>query len=235
MEDKIPDDKLIGFDPWTAAVREELSANPTLYSCALTDDMTVDVQAGRDSLWLVVRGPGAGGMAFRTTYAPGGSLKVSVDAPGEHSAGLTGQTPLGKFEVKMEALDGRILHWTTTLTPKFDLTLPFGPRDVYPLDQNGDPTGAHGTAHAGQPTTGAAIVFLTLSEPAFGSALYVQNFSALNPLYETLGTIPSGLVGGKWPQLGYALPPSDTCLPAHKEIVISDAFVCLSSERPENE
>ena len=235
MEDTIPYDKVTGIDPWTAAVREELAANAPLYSRQLPEGMTLDVQAGQESLWLVARRPGAGGVAFRTTYAPGVILSVDMARPEENSAQFTIKTALGQFQVAVEFLGDALLHWTTTLTPAYNLTLPFGPRDVYPLDQNGDPASARGTAHAGQPKTGAAVLFLTQTQPAFGSALYLQNFSALNPLFEKLETKPSGIVGGMWPQLGYALPGADTPLPAHQEIVVSDAFVCLSRERPENE
>ena len=128
-----------------------------------------------------------------------------------------------------------MFRWTTTLTPAFELVLPFGPRDVYPLDAENNPVNAHGTVHTGQPAAGAAALFLTLADPAFGSALYLHNFSALDPLFETLGTRPLGLVGGHWPQLGFALPASETPLPASKPIVVSDAFVSVSPTIPENE
>lgn len=231
------EDKIIGYDPWTAAVREELSVAP-LYSRKIDGDMTLSVQAGRESLWIIVRGletDAKGGVAFRTCYAPGGNLTVEEHSSEEHTARFLVQAPVGRFQVEVEIKNDSLLHWTTTLTPAFDLTLPFAPRDVYPLDQNGDPRGTRGTAHAGQPKTGAALVFLTLAEPAFGSVLYLQNFSALNPLFETLGTRPSGIVGGQWPQLGFALPPSDTPLPAGRPIVVSDAYVNLKREQPENE
>ena len=232
-KDRIEDDKVTGIGAWTAAVQSELSANAPLYSRSLADGMTLDVQAGRDSLWLAVRGP-SGGMAFRAAYAPGGVTVESAESH-EKSVQVSLQAPLGTFGVTVEVLDGGLLRWTTTLTPATDLVLPYAPHDVYPIDSNGSPLKTRGTAHAGQPMVGASALFWTLSEPAFGSALYLQNFTALNPLFETLGTKPVGLVGGKWPQLGFQLPAAETPLPAGQEIVVSDAFVCVSPLIPADE
>ncbi len=227
-------DKVTGIDAWTAAVQSELSANAPLYSQALAGGMTLDVQAGRDSLWLIVRG-GSGGMAFRMAYTPGGSLTVEDTAAAEQSVRASLQSPLGTFRITVELLDDGLLHWTTKLTPSANLILPYTPPDVYPIGRDNSPAHAHGTAHAGQPMVGASALFFSLSEPAFGSALYLHNFTALNPLFEALGTKPVGLVGGKWPQLGFQLPASETPLPAGQEIIVSDAFVCISPLIPADE
>lgn len=230
----IANDEVKGIDPWTAAVREELTALPPIYSREMACGMTLTVQPGIESFWIVVRGPNDGGIAFRTAYAPGGFTVEEVSAQ-EQAVQVTLQAPSGTFRVAAHIVGDGLLHWTTTLTPAFDLTLPFSPRDVYPIDKNNNPTNAHGTAHAGQPASGAAALFLSVAEPAFGSALYLHNFSALNPLFETLGTRPLGLVGGQWPQIGFALPASETPLPANQAVVVSDAFVCVSAEIPKNE
>jgi hypothetical protein len=234
LDDEIANDEVSGIDPWAAAVRDELTAHEPVYSRALAAGMTLTVQPGLESIWIVVRGSEGGGIAFRTAYAPG-ALTVEEVSAQEQGVQVTLQAPSGKFEVLAEVLNDGLLHWTTTLTPKVDLTLPFSPRDVYPLDGDNNPIGAHGTAHAGQPAAGASALFLTQSEPVFGSALYLQNFSALSVLFETLGTRPLGLVGGQWPQFGFALPASETPLPANQAIVVSDAFVCVSAQLPKNE
>ena len=229
------DDQVLGIDAWTAAVGAELAAAAPVFAAALADGRTLDVQAGRDSLWLVVRGPdGSGGAAFRAAYAPGG-LKVESAAPSGEGVQVLLSAPAGTLEVGVEVLSGGLLHWTTTLTPAADLLLPYTPHDAYPIDSAGSPLGTRGTAHTGQPTVGAATAFWTLAAPAFGTTLYLHNFSALNPLFERLGTKPSGLVGGKWPALGFQLPPSEAALPAGEAIVVSDAFVWVSPQLPENE
>ena len=43
------------------------------------------------------------------------------------------------------------------------------------------------------------------------------------------------MVGGQWPQLGYAPPPSERSLAAGKEVVLSDALVCFSPDVPTDE
>ena len=237
MDDKIPNDEIKSIDPWTAAVQSELSAHAPMYSQDLAG-MTLTVQPGRESLWIVVRGQGGGGAAFRMAYTPGAdfsaieaTMESSIESDGVR---LTWTTPSGRYESVLQILSGT-LHWTTTLTPAFDLTLPFSPPDVYPLSEANSPLSAHGTAHAGQPAAGAAALFFTLAEPPFGSVFYLQNFSALELLFEALGTRPVGLVGGLWPQLGFQLPASEAPLPAGGPVVVSDAFVCVSPEIPQNE
>ncbi len=80
-----------------------------------------------------------------------------------------------------------------------------------------------------------AALFLTLTHPRSGSLLYLQNMTALNPLFQALDSQPGCLVGGTWPQIGFSLPASDTPLPAGKEVVLSDAFVRFSPTVPQDE
>ena len=235
MDDRIPDDDIKSIDPWTAAVPAELSAHPPLFSRQLGNGMTLTVQPGRESVWMVVRGQDGGGAAFRMAYAPGTDFAGVEAVTEDRAVRLTWAAPSGRCEVAVDLTSDTLLHWTTTLTPAFDLALPFSPPDVYPLGTGDSPADARGTAHAGQPAAGAAAVFFSVSEPPFGSVFYLQNFSALEPLFERLGTRPLGLVGGQWPQLGFRLPASEAALPAGQPVVVSDAFVCVSSQIPENE
>ena len=44
------------------------------------------------------------------------------------------------------------------------------------------------------------------------------------------------VVGGTWPELGLALPPTkEKPIPAGKDIILSDAFLAFSSDRPKDE
>lgn len=235
MDGKIASDEIKSIDQWTAAVPAELSAHPPIYSRCLENSMTLMVQPGRESLWVVVREPSGGGAAFRTAYAPGADFAAVEAVTEDRSVRLIWTAPSGRYEVAVDLISDTLLHWTTTLTPAFDLTLPFSPPDVYPLSADSSPAQTRGTAHAGQPTAGAAALFFSVSEPAFGSVFYLQNFSALEPLFEALGTRPLGLVGGQWPQLGFRLPASEAPLPAGQPVIVSDAFVCVSPQVPENE
>ena len=231
----IPEDELTGLDPWTAAVRDELAASrsllPTPWECG---PVTVDVRAGRESLWIVARS-GKGGTAFRTTYAPGAPLTVDEAEVGDGAARFALTTSLGRYKVEVERVEDGLLRWRSSLTPGDELRLPFWPRDIYPLGRGDDPRDARGTAHAGQPNSGAAVLFWTGTAPASGTMLYLQNLTALNPLLAALEAKPSGLVGGQWPQLGYAPPPSETPLKAGVEVTVSDALVVFSPQVPADE
>ena len=234
--DVIPDDEVVGLDPWAAAVRDELAGSRSLLSQAWEcGPVTVDVRAGRESLWIVAHSSAGGGTAFRVTYAPGAPLAVEGAQVGDEAADFVVTTSLGRFGVHVEVVEAGLIRWRSSLTPDGDLCLPFWPRDVYPLGAGDDPGAVRGTAHAGQPNSGAAVLFWTGTQPAFGTGLYLQNLTALNPLFAALEAKPSGVVGGQWPQLGYAPPPSERSLAAGKEVVLSDALVCFSPDVPTDE
>ena len=76
MDEKIANDQVTGVDPWTAAVTKELAAHPPVYEKQMADGMTLAVQPGRESFWVLVRGA-SGGIAFRTAYAPGTDFAFS--------------------------------------------------------------------------------------------------------------------------------------------------------------
>jgi len=200
MDEKIAYDEIAGVDPWTAAVSEELAAHPPVYSHEMACGMTLTVQPGLESLWLVLRGTSGGGAAFRTAYAPGAFTVEEVSAQ-EQAVQITLQAPGGMFQVAAEMLGEGLLHWTTALTPAFDLTLPFSPHDVYPLDAGNSPVGARGTAHVARPMPGSRPPARRPYFHGVGAGVWVgpvpaKLFRAGPALFETLGTRPLGLVGG---------------------------------------
>jgi hypothetical protein len=128
-----------------------------------------------------------------------------------------------------------------TLTPAVSLHLPFHPRDLYALDEHDDPFGTRGNVEAAQRGVNSGLVYFRMAEPAFGSVLYFQNLTALNPYFRATNTRPDGVVGGAWPELGY-LPPvrkDDTAdadpLPAGEPVVLSDAILVFRDWAGDNE
>ena len=110
--------------------------------------------------------------------------------------------------------------------------VPFLPRDLYPVDENGDPAGARGNVEAAQRGVNGGVLYFRMDEPAFGSVLYFQNLTALNDYYLATNTTPQGAVGGEWPELGYLPPtppqsgaPPVAPLPAGEQVTISDAIL----------
>jgi len=231
-----------GSGPWLLAACAELQSpeTRTLHRwCAGT--VRLEVRQGRDTLWLVARWAGedhaGGGLAFRLAWAPGGLAPAERsgedDAPEFRTRGA-----MGAWRVAVTAPDAGtdLVRWTASLTPDADLLVPFWPRDVYPLDADGNPLGTGGPVHASQNNTGTAILYASLSRPRTGSFLYVQNLTSLNAYCIATHTEPSRAVGGEWPELGLQLPASgEKPLMAGREVVLSDALVRFSPTVPDNE
>lgn len=194
----------------------------------------IQVCEGRDSLWVVVSRDGDGGFALRTAYSPGAPLDVTA-RPRRDGHSLSVECAIGRFEVDITVPDAvrSLIRTRVTLTPVDDLVLPFWPRDLYALGPDGSSLGTSGKIHAQQRGLCSGLVYFTVEEPAFGAVLYAQNLTALNEYFQITGTKPSGVVGGRWPELGYAMPVSeDNPLPAGKSIVISDAVVAWDARVP---
>jgi hypothetical protein len=125
-----------------------------------------------------------------------------------------------------------LLRIRVGVTPDCPLLIPFHPRDLYPLGPDGDPLLAKGRVEAAQRGLNSGLIYLTFDQPAFGSMLYFQNLTALNPYFATTETKPDGAVGGEWPELGYLLPsppqsgtPPVHPLPAGRRTLLSDAIL----------
>lgn len=197
-------------------------------------DLTVDVRQSTDDVWAIVRRPGKGGVALRVAHAPGGiSARVRDSDIGE-APRLDLDSVLGRHSVTF-GVDGDDLHrlrTTVKLTPSGPILLPFLPRDLYPLDERDDPMSAGGHVEAAQRGVNSGLLYLHMTEPAFGSLLYFQQLTSMNDYYRATKTKPDGAVGGEWPELGYlpptppqsGTPPTDP-LPAGVEITLSDSIM----------
>jgi len=223
------------------ALRDELAEGRMKPLGAISNGgYEVEVLLGRDSVWAMIRRPGRGALALRCAYAFGGGLKVKrLDE--QH---WRAEASAGAFDIhlRFETCERTLLRCTTVLTPNSDLLIPYLPRDLYPLSEDGDPEAAMGRVEAAQRGLNCGVLFLTLREPAFGGALYFQNLTALNPYFEALHTQPDGAVGGEWPELGYQPPTSPTGdsppvnpLPGGKPTTLSDALIALEPDLPEDE
>jgi hypothetical protein len=202
---------LAGVTPSVLALRSELASHSLIGRAKFEfGDLTGEVCQGRDSLWAILRRPKRGGIAIRIAFAPSGIDKVKT---ARQKAGdalrLSVDSAIGRHDVvlKTDGLDLHRLQVTVTLTPAAPLLVPFLPRDLYPLDENDDPTRAVGTVEAGQRGLNSGLLYFHIDRPAFGSVLYFQNLTATNDYYRSTQTRPDGAVGGKWPELGY-LPPT---------------------------
>lgn len=233
--------KLAAVTPHVLLLRDELRTGAMAHVAELQlRERTIEISAGRDALWAIVRRKGAGGLALRAAHAPGGCTKVRKLRAEEGEALRIGFTSaLGEQIVSFSLYEDEvpILRATSRLTPGAPVLLPFLPRDLYPLDSNDDPLRAVGEVEAAQRGMNAGYSYFRMTEPGFGSTLYFQNFTALNRYFEATATTPDGAVGGEWPEIGYLPPtapqkgePPFNPLPAGVETVMSDAYLAFHDD-----
>ena len=222
------------FSSEVLAVETDFREKPKPVTTFALGNLTIEACPGRDTLWIVVRRPGKGAVALRTNPWPGPYV-LTQKRKSQSGAVWTIKASVGTWTVAVSVLDDRVLRVRIALKPITDLLLTFWPRDVYVLDENDNPTKSQGQVEAAQRGVNGGLCYFCVQDPSFGSVLYAQNLTALNPYFEATETKPDGVVGGRWPELGYQPPtspmgyaPPEKPLPAGEEIVVSDALVAFN-------
>jgi hypothetical protein len=231
--------KLPGISQFVLLLREELGSGAMEHVADLElGTLSIEILAGADSMWAIVRREGcAGGLAVRAAHAPGGCRAVRKQAPEEGEAlRLAFTSTIGRHVVafRLHRDEIPLLRIGSWLTPSAPLLVPFLPRDVFPLGEGDDPAASVGQVEAAQRGMNAGVDYFRITEPRFGSVLYLQNFTSLNRYFEATGVKPDGAVGGEWPALGYlpptanqkGVPPLDP-LPGDEEIQLLDTFLAF--------
>ena len=200
----------------------------------------IEVLAGTDAIWAIVRRPGRGGLALRLAHCPGGPTKCrKVRALSGEKMRLHIEGSIGRYSIVLRGsiLDLGVLRATVELTPAADLLVPFHPRDLYLLDNEDDPLGTKGQVEAAQRGVNSGICYFHVDEPAFGTVLYFQNLTALNDYFRATKTTPDTAVGGRWPELGYLPPtppqtgmPAIDPLPQGEPVTMSDAILVFHDD-----
>jgi hypothetical protein len=191
-----------------------------------------NIYATTDSIWLLAEWPNGAATAFRMAYAPDGTMAVKTIDEGDAYIDISLVSVVGCYKIILQ-LKEQGFRYKTKLTPNIDLLIPFWPRDiVIPGDHN------TGTIHASQVGTRSGLIYFSLDRPKCGSVLYLQNLTALNDYCQQTETSAGNTVGGTWPELGFALPPTtEKPIIAGTAVVVSDAIVVLSDaptvEEPE--
>jgi hypothetical protein len=235
-----------GVSAFVLALRAELAAGGMrrLGTFAL-GDLGVEICAGADSIWAIVRRAGGGGIALRAAYVPSGGCKAStMPTQGGDILVVGVESPIGTHRIRFSTSEADLhrMRMQVSLTPRAPLLVPFLPRDLYVLDENDDPTGARGNVEAAQRGINAGVLYFRLDEPKFGGVLYFQNLTSMNEYYKATHTKPDAAVGGEWPELGYLPPtppqsgtPPTNPLPAGKAVVVSDAILVFRDWAADNE
>jgi hypothetical protein len=223
-----------GFTPETLSVQAELRQAVKPLATLSFGTLSIEARKGRDTIWLLIRRAGKGGLALRTIPATGSITVATRRGRAKNRITWQAESASGTFTVTLDLIADELLRVKVELKPRADLLVSFWPRDVYPIDANDDPTHAKGRVEAAQRGLNTGLCYFCLDKPAFGNVLYVQNLTALNPYFAASKTKPDGVVGGEWPELGYQPPtspmgPSPPINPLAKgqTIVISDALIAF--------
>ena len=196
------------------------------------------VYVADDSCWLVAAWPKGSRIAFRLAYSPNDRLKIKKINPAGGKVIIRISSLLGNYEIAVSLPIGEttVLGLTTSLTTAAPLLFPFWPRDIVPLGARGNKL-ADGDVKVRQVGTRSGQLYFSLTRPKAGSVLYLQNLTALADYNEATETSAGDTVGGEWPEIGFALPPTlkNKPLEAGKRYVLSDALIAFSEEVPADE
>lgn len=218
--------------PWSATAQEDIENSELLLERKILDYIYQLYNTG-DSLWIVALLPKNGKIAFRAAFAMNSCFELSNLFDDQETIVIQLNSKLGSYEVSINFPDTTvpILHYTTNFTANKPLMIPFWPRDIMPLTQDGSVENTYGKIHMEQFGSRSGLLFASITKPKTGSLFYYQNLTSLSPYCEATQTESKNTVGGSWPEIGFQLPNTDKSpLPAGKPFIITDAYVILENE-----
>jgi hypothetical protein len=207
--------------------RADLANADALGRLTSVGGIAFDVRRGRRNLWIVAAVGEHDVAALRAGHGSDDLASVTrSDTPDGAVLEFTSAIGALRTKIVFPTGDGTPIRCTTSLLPAEDVAVPYWPRDLYAL-------APAGTVHTVQRGLRSGIVFASTESPVACSLFYFQDFSSLTDYFEATKRSPSGSVGGRWPELGYAPPAGDDCvLPKSRETVISDAYLIVSDAAP---
>ena len=191
-----------------------------------------------DSCWLAVSWPSGSRIAFRMAYSPDDQLELKKIEEQDGQVSFLLGSLLGDYEsvLSLPSASNAVCRLTTTLKAAAPLLFPYWPRDIVPLGAPGKKL-AEGEIKVSQVGTRSGQLYFSLTRPKAGAVLYLQNLTALADYNQATETSAGDTVGGEWPEIGFALPPTlkNKPLEAGKSYVLSDVFLAFSDEVPAEE
>jgi hypothetical protein len=228
-----------GISPWAALASSTFADEDLapLYTRSVSA-FTFNVCLSPDSLWINASFPNGGDMMFRAAFSAAGPFTVTKTTENEQGIDFVLSSVIGETEVNIKfSEEGQtILRYTTSLKPNTDLLIPFWPRDIVIPGKNGNAQQTAGKVHVSQVGTRSGLIYMSMTRPKAGSVLYLQNLTALTDYCQQTETSCAEVVGGEWPELGFALPPAkDKPLKAQQKVIIGDAIIAFDEEVPAKE
>lgn len=192
-----------------------------------------------DSCWLVASWPKRSRIAFRLAYSPNDKLDLKKLVEKDENITFRITSLMGEYEavVRLPAGEIPVLRLTTTLKTAAPVLFPYWPRDIVPLGAASSDRLAEGEIKVSQVGTRSGQLYFNLTRPKAGSVLYLQNLTALADYNQVTETSAGDTVGGVWPEIGFALPPTlkNKPLEAGKTYTLSDAFIAFDDQVPGDE
>ncbi|HVX28525.1 MAG TPA: hypothetical protein VHB70_19405 [Parafilimonas sp.] len=220
--------------PWVPVMQDVLQRE-TLFETRHAG-YSVRVHCTDDTVWVVTACAGGNCVLLRTAYTATGKLQVLKTILTGDGAELRVKAPDGIFTVHLRILEstGMLLRCTTVFTPLRSLYIAFWPRDLITGNKRSSVI-PQGEVHITQTGTRSGLQYISLDKPSAGSLLYFQNLTALNEYCRATKTSLADSVGGAWPEMGFALPPSkENPLPKNKAVIISDVFLNFNPAKNRN-
>ncbi|RZM03667.1 MAG: hypothetical protein EOO88_56405, partial [Pedobacter sp.] len=216
-----------GISPWQAGAASELADNalPVLFEKSIGDHR-FKIKFSPSSLYICCEWKG-GSIAFRPTYSPAHDLKIKRNTANQDGMTISISSAMGDINAEITIIQTEypILKYTTTLTPRSDTHIPFWPRDIIFPDNKSRKKPA-GTVHVSQVGNRSGIIHFSLEKENRGSVLYYQNLGSLRQYNQDTQTSAGETVGGLWPEIGLALPPTkDYPLNKGNKYILSDAII----------
>jgi len=215
---------------WAANARIELkNLSPILQ---LSPEINLALYLTHDSLWLVKTWDDHCRTAFRTAFSPSGALVLKNIRKYKGNYLVKLSTASLDFQVRITTVSGEnYFRYTFSAKAKNSLLIPYWPKDILSFDDKGN-IKKQGKIHTFQRGTRSGVIYF--NDGQSGSVFYLQNLGALNRYFETTQSSAAATVGGQWPEVGFALPPSKKPLKINQNYILSDALVSFSRELPDN-
>jgi hypothetical protein len=191
---------------------------------------TFKVHIVDDSCWLIVSWSKSSRTAFRLVYSPNDDIQLKEVLEKNEHITFRIATIMGEYEsvVQLPSENNPVLHLATTLTTTVGLLFPYWPRDIVSLDDDGEVYVKQTGSRSGQ---------LFFRQGKAGSVFYLQNLTALADYNQQTETSAAETVGGEWPEIGFALPPTikNKPLEAGKTYTLNDAFIAFEPQVAKDE
>lgn len=139
--------------PYLLALQHALAAHDTRRLLEFeVDDLTVELCASRDSIWVFIRREKRSGLALRVAFLPEDFSCTALSPEPDEVARFRILSALGEHIASFSRGAGVLARFRMTprFTPTTAMLVPVMPRDLYPLDAHDDPLGAVGHVEAAQ-------------------------------------------------------------------------------------